>query len=39
VHQAIIKVPQAKSEVKSLQYRTIKKAYEDAKSLGIFVGN
>ena len=39
VHQAIIKVPQAKSEVKSLQYRTIKKAYEDAKNLGIFVGN
>ena len=39
VHQAIINVPQAKSEVKSLQYRTIKKAYEDAKSLGIFVGN
>ena len=26
-------------EIKSRQYRTIKKAYEDAKALGIFVGN
>ena len=38
VHQAILLIPEAR-EIKSRQYRTIKKAYEDAKALGIFVGN
>ena len=38
VHQAILLIPQAR-EIKSRQYRTIKKSYEDAKALGIFVGN
>ena len=38
VHKAILLIPEA-SEIKSRQYRTIKKAYEDAKSLEIFVGN
>ena len=38
VHQAIVCVPQA-TDIRSRQYRTVKKAYEDAKNLGIFVGN
>ena len=38
VHQAIIQIPEA-LDIKSRQYRTIKKAYLDAKKRGIFVGN
>lgn len=38
VHRAIIQIPEA-TDIKSKQYRTIKKAYEDAKNRGIFVGN
>ena len=37
VHKAILLIPEA-IEIKSRQYRTIKKAYEDAKALEIFVG-
>jgi len=38
VQQAIVKTPEA-ADIKSLQYRTIKKAYMDAKVRGIFVDN
>lgn len=36
VHQAIVQIPEA-TDIKSRQYRTIKKAFLDAKSRGVFM--
>jgi hypothetical protein len=38
VHQAITKIPEA-IDIRSRQYRTIKRAYLAAKKRGIFVGH
>lgn len=38
VHQGIVQVPESSNDIKARQYDTIKKAYIDAKSRGIFRG-